>query len=90
VRAFIFPIIPSEVEGPCVLFSFHRVPHVSRLSRRGIPPPRKMEINQESLHAHAGYSNTLSSSFFLPQSAAACTKASTSGCGFFGLEESWG
>src|SRR5580698_2575721 len=28
------------------------------------------------------YSSTLSSSFFLPQSAAACTNASTKGCGF--------
>lgn len=38
----------------------------------------------------AGYSSTLSSSFFLPQSAAACTKASTSGCGLFAVEDSCG
>jgi hypothetical protein len=36
------------------------------------------------------YSRTLSSSFFLPQSAAAWTKARTSGCGFFSVDESWG
>src|SRR5205823_4229646 len=36
------------------------------------------------------YSSTLSSSFFLPQSAAACTKASTTGCGFFSLDDSCG
>ena len=36
------------------------------------------------------YSSTLSSNFFLPQSAAACTNANTSGCGLPGLEESCG
>src|ERR1051326_7670611 len=36
------------------------------------------------------HSRTLSSSFFLPQSAAAFTKASTTGCGFFSVEDSWG
>src|SRR5262249_49437105 len=36
------------------------------------------------------YSRTLSSSFFFPQSAAACTKASTRGCGLPGFDESWG
>ena len=36
------------------------------------------------------YSSTLSSSFFLPQSAAAWTKARTTGCGFFSVEESCG
>jgi hypothetical protein len=36
------------------------------------------------------YSNTLSSSFFLPQSAAACRKARTMGCGFFSVDDSCG
>src|SRR6266566_411770 len=36
------------------------------------------------------YSKTLSSSFFLPQSAAAWTNASTSGCGWSGCELSCG
>src|SRR5437879_4291699 len=36
------------------------------------------------------YSSTLSSSFFLPQSAAAWTKASTTGCGFFSVDDSCG
>jgi|HubBroStandDraft_2_1064218.scaffolds.fasta_scaffold13769_4 hypothetical protein len=36
------------------------------------------------------YSRTLSSSFFLPQSAAACTKARITGCGFFSVEDSCG
>jgi hypothetical protein len=44
---------------------------------------------KESVERHewnCGYSSTLSSSFFLPQSEAAWTNAITSGCGFFGLE----
>src|ERR1700688_388426 len=36
------------------------------------------------------YSRTLSSSFLRSQSAAACTKANTRGCGFFSVEDSWG
>src|SRR5216684_9007218 len=36
------------------------------------------------------YSSTLSSSFFLLQSAAACTKASTTGCGFFSVDDNCG
>src|ERR1022692_117234 len=36
------------------------------------------------------YSRTLSSSFLRSQSAAAWTKARTTGCGFFAVEESWG
>src|ERR1700690_2392168 len=39
---------------------------------------------------YTGYSRTLSSSFLRPQSAAAWTKARTTGCGFFSVEESWG
>ena len=38
----------------------------------------------------ARYSSTLSSSFFLPQSAAAWTKARTIGCGFFSVDASCG
>lgn len=36
------------------------------------------------------YSSTLSSNFFRSQSAAACTNARTTGCGFFSLEDSCG
>src|SRR5437879_1199634 len=36
------------------------------------------------------YSRTLSSSFLRPQSAAAWTKASTTGCGFFSVEDNCG
>jgi hypothetical protein len=39
---------------------------------------------------HTIYSNTLSSSFFLAQSAAACTKAKTMGCGFFSVDDNCG
>ena len=36
------------------------------------------------------YSNTLSSSFFLPQSAAACTNARMMGWGFFSVDDNCG
>jgi hypothetical protein len=36
------------------------------------------------------YSSTLSSSFLRPQSAAACTKARTTGCGVFSVEDNCG
>ena len=38
----------------------------------------------------ASYSSTLSSSFLRPQSAAACTKAKTTGCGFFSVDDNCG
>jgi hypothetical protein len=50
-----------------------------------LPPPKK-----DGDLSEFAYSRTLSSSFFLPQSAAACTNARTSGWGFPGLEVSWG
>src|SRR5207253_5214213 len=45
---------------------------------------------RSEVEAEVPYSNTLSSNFFLPQSAAAWTKAITRGRGSFGLEESCG
>jgi hypothetical protein len=38
----------------------------------------------------ASYSSTLSSSFLRPQSAAACKKAKTTGCGFFSVDDNCG
>src|ERR1700733_2728317 len=46
--------------------------------------------NREKLFTAEHYSSTLSSSFLRPQSAAACTKARTTGCGVFSVDDSWG
>src|SRR3954454_6004215 len=51
--------------------------------------PQTLDSRPRS-EVESSYSSTLSSSFFLPQSAAACTKASTTGCGFFSLDDSCG
>ena len=48
------------------------------------------ELAEGSVRPTLTYSRTLSSSFFLPQSAAAWTKARTSGCGFFSVDDSCG
>ena len=48
-------------------------------------PPRQPVRRRRYL-----YSSTLSSSFFLPQSAAACTNARMMGWGFFSVDDSCG
>ena len=65
----------------CVRLAPHLAQDDKRLCREITPAGRGQECPR-----HTAYSNTLSSSFFLPQSAAAWTKATTRGCGFFAVE----
>jgi hypothetical protein len=57
---------------------------------RGDRDDRSWRSQRDLSRIESRYSSTLSSSFFLPQSAAACTKARTTGCGFFSVDESCG
>src|SRR5580658_8675420 len=77
-RVLLGKAIVAFADGACCF-----VVHEPRL--RG--QPRATVPTSSSLET---YSSTLSSSFFRPQSAAACTNASTRGCGFPVLEESCG
>src|SRR5580658_7340277 len=60
----------------------HRVRHRAQINVKG--------SGRECPLLRNFYSRTLSSSFLRPQSAAAWTKARTTGCGFLAVEESWG
>lgn len=55
-----------------------------------LPPQQNSSAMAGEAPAVRVHSNTLSSSFFLPQSAAACTKARMIGCGFFSVDDNCG